>query len=713
MFVMNVPPDVPPQYAPVVIAEASQAKQQNTDRTIGVCKLIDNRPEERLSAVNALSPAGEAYIYLTDYEKVVIDEATYKSASISLLQAPKHGELEIDSAGRAGYFVTTPDYIGPDRATVLVEIGKYKVKVIYHFNVMRGVPPAGEQGRPTEDKRYCPNGRVWKISLNPDDPNAPIYTFDSPTQLTTYLAGAINVDINITDLAGGAVGQTTGTTITLDDNAAVHGWFIDTTPGDNAEYLPTHNPNEWIAKTGSAAAGKLDMLSVLLHEYGHVLGIDHSADNHDYMATTLTPGVRRMPSSDELALMAKLVGELKHELVASTDTGAPDNSPLPFPWLPLDSTLGIAFLGRLRSRLSGQAADNAALTLALSQRGREVVQYAVAANATLENGSLDLPQGWLTQGSVEFTNGAAVLNEVSNSQTRLSQVFMVGAQDHYLSFTLGGTVLDDQLIGPDDAFEAALLDANTGASLASALSLTRTDALLNLQANGTERLSPGPSTGSGQAVTRTDNPDGSRTYLVDLTGIAAGTAVNLSFDLIGFGQTDIEQHGSRVTLDDVRLLGANTAPTATDDSVTTPEDQPLTFNMLANDQDAEGDTLTPSIVQGPTHGTLTANADGTFTYTPNANYFGADSFTYLANDGKLDSNLATVSITIAPVNDAPVVADVGALEDTPYISQLADFGFRDPNDTPANGFLRTACFSGFRRMPKHRRRGRHQRCLWV
>lgn len=57
------------------------------------------------------------------------------------------------------------------------------------------------------------------------------------------------------------------------------------------------------------------MLSVLLHEYGHALGIDHSADGHDYMATTLTPGVRRMPSAEELALMQQLIAQAKGDVV--------------------------------------------------------------------------------------------------------------------------------------------------------------------------------------------------------------------------------------------------------------------------------------------------------------------------------------------------------------------------------------------------------------
>ena len=56
--------------------------------------------------------------------------------------------------------------------------------------------------------------------------------------------------------------------------------------------------------------------------------------------------------------------------------------------------------------------------------------------------------------------------------------------------------------------------------------------------------------------------------------------------------------------------------------------------MLANDTDMDGDALTAVLVSGPAHGTLTLNPDGSFTYTPAANYNGADTFTYKANDGR-------------------------------------------------------------------------------
>ncbi len=77
--------------------------------------------------------------------------------------------------------------------------------------------------------------------------------------------------------------------------------------------------------------------------------------------------------------------------------------------------------------------------------------------------------------------------------------------------------------------------------------------------------------------------------------------------------------------------------------------------VLANDTDPDGDPLTAMVVTGPAHGGLTLNPNGSFTYTPAANYNGPDSFTYKAGDGTAASNTATVAITVTAVNDPPVV----------------------------------------------------------
>ncbi len=97
--------------------------------------------------------------------------------------------------------------------------------------------------------------------------------------------------------------------------------------------------------------------------------------------------------------------------------------------------------------------------------------------------------------------------------------------------------------------------------------------------------------------------------------------------------------------------GANTAPEALAQSVTTSEDQPATLTLTGSD--AEGDELSFAVVNGPSHGTLSGTAPS-LVYTPAANYSGPDSFTFQVNDGQLDSAPASVTITVAPVNDAPV-----------------------------------------------------------
>ena len=90
-------------------------------------------------------------------------------------------------------------------------------------------------------------------------------------------------------------------------------------------------------------------------------------------------------------------------------------------------------------------------------------------------------------------------------------------------------------------------------------------------------------------------------------------------------------------------------------SDTTNEEQSLQINFVA--EDVDNANLTFAVVDAPANGTLGTISDGTVTYTPNLNFNGSDTFTFKANDGVVDSNVATVSITIAPVNDAPIAAD--------------------------------------------------------
>lgn len=130
----------------------------------------------------------------------------------------------------------------------------------------------------------------------------------------------------------------------------------------------------------------------------------------------------------------------------------------------------------------------------------------------------------------------------------------------------------------------------------------------------------------------------------------------------------------------------NIAPVAADDNYTTIGGGTLTVNtsigVLANDTDVNGDALQALLVNNPSHGTLSLNADGSFSYTPGAGYTGTDTFTYQTSDGHASSNVATVNITVS--NNAPVATDDNYTMVRNHILSISAPGILS-NDTDADG----------------------------
>jgi VCBS repeat-containing protein len=486
--------------------------------------------------------------------------------------------------------------------------------------------------------------------------------------------------------------------------------------------------------------------------------LEHSAEAGDFMNASLQPGMRKLPTAEQLIQMSQLVAQLKAGN-ADADTAAHtghdhhhDHDP-DQPGSPL-SMLGLMPLGFVR-RGSNGASTSAAGSSQVSVRTHD---YMTAVNPTLVNGKFHLGangsnviSGWESFGAVQAAANSAAnassldagqtitLIESSGSagQSRLAQAFTLSARDRFLTFTVTGLDLQNNSTAdqaaPQDAFEVALLNANTGlpvmwspgsgmpASSASANSgiqttpfATHSDALLNIQ-RASSALDAALAERAASGVSHVDNADGSRTYIVNLSEVmthgAANTAVNLSFDLIGFG-TGRASQGSKVGIKDVRLLST---PLAVADTVTVAADSRATINARANDLNTDADFgssagaagFAPELVSQATHDQVSLLADGTFSYQPEANFFGQDSFTYRYTDGTAagQSEVATVTINVTPVNDAPVASDVTAptLEDNAVTLNLIAADADNTPDTlvfaiqnvPQNGTLTVNTGGGY------------------
>ena len=107
----------------------------------------------------------------------------------------------------------------------------------------------------------------------------------------------------------------------------------------------------------------------------------------------------------------------------------------------------------------------------------------------------------------------------------------------------------------------------------------------------------------------------------------------------------------------VTVSGFNDPPSANLDIFATLEDLPVTMDVLDNDFDVDGDAISVDSFTPTTNGTLVQNGDDTFTYTPDPDFYGSDSFTYTISDGNGQTDVTTVAIIITSINDAPVATN--------------------------------------------------------
>jgi VCBS repeat-containing protein len=143
---------------------------------------------------------------------------------------------------------------------------------------------------------------------------------------------------------------------------------------------------------------------------------------------------------------------------------------------------------------------------------------------------------------------------------------------------------------------------------------------------------------------------------------------NSAVQYLGAGENETETftvtvndgHGGTVDqLITVSIAGANDAPTAANLNLTTDEDTAYSGTLTATDVDtSDNDNLSFSLVGGASHGSVSLDSNGIYTYTPTGNYNGSDSFTYMVSDGHTGgSNTYTVNFTVTAVDDAPVADD--------------------------------------------------------
>lgn len=334
----------------------------------------------------------------------------------------------------------------------------------------------------------------------------------------------------------------------------------------------------------------------------------------------------------------------------------------------------------------GTLSDTQALSITVSDvdefDATAISDTNAAANSVAENSAIGTTVGVTAFASdADATNNAITYSLDDNASGRFAidgstgVVTVAGAIDRETAASLDITVRATSADGSfsTQAFTIAVSDVNEFDTTAISDSNAAANAVNENAANGTPvgiSVSASDADATNNAITYSLDDNAGGRFAVDA---ATGVVTVADGSLLDYESATSHTITARATSSDgsfsttvftIAVLPVNdNVPVAADDSFSVNEDGTLNVaaaGLLTNDSDGDGDPLTAALVTGPSNGSLVLNSDGSFAYTPNADFFGTDTFTYRANDGVNNSNIATVTITVAEINDAPVANDDAA-----------------------------------------------------
>jgi VCBS repeat-containing protein len=560
--------------------------------------------------------------------------------------APGHGSFSLNSDGSFSY-TPDPHYFGPDTFTYHANDGTsdsnvvtVSINVAQYDILVNGSFESGKTGWTMSGNRVVYDSDGFYIAIDGTKMvvfNAANSTPDAViTQTFTTIPGEdYLLEFNVGTFAGNGIEQklqveVTGATSLVSQTETIFGTSSPTTVWVAKSYAFTADSTSTTLTFTDISSGSslVDMVLDNVRVGGPSEGVANLppvAVADSYIASVDTPLVVTAPGvltndtdSESSPLIAVINAGPSHGSVTLNSDGS-------FTYTPTSAYTGP---DSFTYHANDGSLDSNIVTVSIT------VSITVNAGfAGLVNGSFESDfTGWTKTGNIDIQNSSPY---VPTNGTKLA------------SFNSGNTapngVLSQTFATTPGISYTLLFDAGT-------LSYNTNIQRLQVGVVGTGSL-------LSQTITLSSIPASTKWTAQSFTFIANSASSTLSF-------TDISPNGTGLdlVLDNVRINGGasvpNTAPVAVEDTYSASQNTALVVpsnGVLANDTDAQSNPLTAAVNTPPSHGTLVLNSSGGFTYTPTTGYTGPDSFTYHANDGLLDSNIVTVSLSVNVIGSGSLV----------------------------------------------------------